>query len=165
MKYLNQVKVALFVTLTTCFLFNSSWAGSGKPKVSVRVHVQVDKGQMRAIPIQLSNPEQTIYLSQFSDVTERDIADVHIYSAPQSPGAKVQLDRRGTLSLDSVTTANLGRLMVIFVNERPVFAEVIKAPIKDGVISFENIYIDEADYLRKKYGKEKAPPSKVPQKQ
>ena len=165
MKYTNQVKVALFVTLTFCCLFNSSWAGSGKSQVSVRVHVQVDKGQMRAIPIQLSNPDQTIYLSQFSDVPEKDIADVHIYDGPISPGAKIQLDRRGSLSLESVTTANLGKLMVIFVNDRPVFVEPIKAPIKDGVISFENIYVDEADYLRKKYAKEKPAPTAEPKKQ
>ncbi|MDL5052315.1 hypothetical protein QQ056_01865 [Oscillatoria laete-virens NRMC-F 0139] len=152
---MNQVKLLLLLTglLLTSFILMK--AGSNKPPITVRVHVEVDRGQMRAIPIQLSNPPQTFLVSQFADVTEKDIASVHIYEGPNGPGAKVQLDHRGILALDTVTTANKGRLMVIIVNERPVAIERIEQPIKDGVISFESIYMEEADILRRQYGKKK----------
>ncbi len=133
--------------------FTGIYAGSNKPPITVRVYTQVEKGQARSIPIQLSNPDQTILISQFPDVTEKDIAFVHIYEGPNGPGAKVQLDHRGILALDTVTTANKGKIMVVIVNERPVLVETIQAPIRDGVFAFENIYMEEAAVLKKQYGK------------
>lgn len=142
----------LLATVVMIGSFNL-FAGSNKPKVSLRVHVQVDKGQIRAIPVELSNPQRVFYVSQFAEVTEKDIDSVHIYRGPFSLGAKVQLGAHGRLALETATTKSNGRLWVIFVNNRPVFIDVIDSPIKDGIIHFENISPEEAEDLIKEYNK------------
>ncbi|MDX2226602.1 MAG: hypothetical protein SFY92_05910 [Verrucomicrobiae bacterium] len=147
----------LFLTLACLFPFTPLLtAGSSPPPITFRVHRQVDQNAERAIPVQLSNPPEMIYAHRSSEISEKDISYVHVYQGPEAPGAKIQLDIHGRLVLETLTNANKGQYLIIFIDGKPLAAEPITKKITDGVLAVDNLTPEMVAVFKKHFAK-KAP--------
>jgi preprotein translocase subunit SecD len=115
-----------------------------KLQASFRVHLEVTDPRMahsiapiyRAQPVNL-NVEKTAFL------TEVNIADAKVVESQGVLAVVIQLERKGTWTLENYTSANPGRHYAIFsqwgekqTNTRWLAAPIISYRITDGMLSF-----------------------------
>ena len=106
--------------------------GSGpQPTLSFRIHTELTtvSAPGQAVPVTLFNPDQEIHISRFADLTENHVADVQ---RMPGGGVLVLFKQEGASLLDVATTNNQGRIMVVMVNGRVLYAPVIDAPLRKG---------------------------------
>ena len=116
-------------------------AGSSRPKISFRVHVQTsgnDFSNKQAFPVQLMRPMETVTLNAIPELTEADI--VHIDSWPsddqnQGLAVKLQFNPHGVNALSNMTIQDEGRVMVVFINGRVVYAPLIDTVLNNGQLT------------------------------
>jgi preprotein translocase subunit SecD len=115
-----------------------SFAGSSKPQVSFRIHVQTEgKGLStnQAFPIQLRQPEETIYVRAQPEVSEADLIAIEDWTAEDAGQAvQVQLNPRGQQALNALTLQHQGQALVIFLNGRVVYSAVIDVNLNRGTL-------------------------------
>lgn len=107
-----------------------TWAGGSKPQITFRIHVeQGGGGASQTIQVALTNPDQFVTIGRFAELSEN-----HVQSVLPTPdgGMLVAFNSTGARILENVTSTQMGRIMVVFLNGRAVYAPVIDLPIRSG---------------------------------
>lgn len=107
-------------------------AGSRRPQAAFRIHVQrVETGgsTSQLFQVALTNPDQVISVGRYADISENNIQS--LMPMPDG-GLMVAFDSPGTKLLESVTSTNMGRILVVFLNGRVVYAPEIDIPLRSG---------------------------------
>lgn len=125
--------IAIALLLFTCLIFtDASYAGGQKPKIMVRFHTEIGgsgSSKGNAIPLNLVNPSQQIWVNRLPEVSENDLAAV-----TQLPDGTtlIQLNTNGTRALEAATSTKQGKILVIIVNGRVVYAPQVDMVLRDG---------------------------------
>jgi preprotein translocase subunit SecD len=109
-------------------------AGSSRPQITFRVHVE--RGQSagssaQVMQIALTQPEQVITVGRYAELSETQVQSV--LPTPDG-GLMVLFNSTGTKILESATANNQGRVLVVFLNGRVVYAPLIDMPLRTGRI-------------------------------
>lgn len=131
--FLRFFSTALLLGLasTVCF------AGASRPKTMLRVHVQTTvQGApgTQSLPVTIINPTRQIMVRALPEVTERDIDRVESTEADSGLALRITFNEHGRTVLNTVTLENQGKIMVVFLNGRAIYAPVIDKVIADGVL-------------------------------
>ena len=121
-----------------CFLlglllltFSPARAGHTPPKVFLRVHVQTTgSGQsaQEATTISIPPNNEQIQIRTLPELTELDLVDAREDDA----GLHLQFNHAGTVNLDAVTAQNQGRILVVLLDGRVIYAPIIDQEIANG---------------------------------
>lgn len=114
-----------------------------KPSVSVRFYAEANAldGEAFAKPITLRFPERQAYVEKVPSINEHHIKGMYppFLAADGSWGAAFQLDNKGRIDLEVVSTERRGKSMVVFVvtklGAHQVIDMLIDKPIRDGIIT------------------------------
>jgi preprotein translocase subunit SecD len=122
----------------TCLLFGlmlttllPAQAGSSPPKVTLRIHVQVageGLSPQEATTIAVPPDGEEIQVRTLPEASERDLVEVQ----QDATGLHLQFNHVGTVNLNAVTAENQGRILVVMVDGRIIYAPVIDAQISKG---------------------------------
>lgn len=143
------MKFTAFVCWAVLLTAATLHAGSSRPEISLRVHVEAgsDVREKNSIAVALVDPEEVIRVERFAVVTENNLVRV---MGTSRGGALLQFDQTGRHSLEGVTSTQAGRTLVVFVNGRLVYAAVIDMAIRSGRLLIpENILPEEIASLQK----------------
>lgn len=142
-------------------------AAAGKPKATVRFHVEVNpnSGEPFVLSTQMPGEGQKVTLSKIPEISENDVVAIYPFPADDgTAGCAFKLDAHGKLALDTVSSQARGARMVGFVNNRPVTAMLIDRRISDGIITItRGLTPEDVLLLRKAFpvlGERKAPKGK-----
>ncbi len=113
-------------------------AGSKRrdPSIAVRFHAQVNTYDPTfAAEVKFGNPPKRIIVEKRPSIAERDIASFYPYKAADGTfSAVLQLDRHGSVVLQSLSTEKRGQVILAAVNARPVAMLAVDKTISDGII-------------------------------
>jgi preprotein translocase subunit SecD len=113
-------------------------AGASKPQVILRIHVQTEgKGlsSNQVFPVQLRQPEETIFVRAQPEISEADLIAVEDWAAEDSGQAvQVQFNSRGQQALNALTLQHQGQAMVIFLNGRVIYSALIDVNLSRGTL-------------------------------
>jgi hypothetical protein len=143
-------RVLLILLLGLCSL------GMGRKTLpfSIRFYTETTQGDSDSfsVPVTLLNGKQT-YIDQIAAVSERDIVAIYPYAvADGSGGCAFKLDDHGTMSLDSLSMAKRGTLLIATINGRQVADLLIDQRVTDGLVTIPGgIQTDEMKVILKKY--------------
>lgn len=118
-------------------IFLAGVAGSDPPKSTFRVHVQtVVQGApgTQVLAVTLINPTKQIMVRAQPELSERDIMSVESAPADSGVALKLTLSEHGRFVLSTLTTENQGKVLVVFLNGRVVYAPIIDRIIGDGFL-------------------------------
>jgi hypothetical protein len=122
--------------------------------LSIRFYTQTAQGDTDSFsaPVTLLNGQQT-YIDQIAGISERDIVAIYPFPvADGSGGCAYKLDDHGTMSLDSLSVAKKGTLLIATVNGRQVSDILIDQRVTDGVVTIPSgINTDEMKMILKRY--------------
>ena len=116
------------------------------PSIAIRFHAQVNTYDPTfAAEVKIGNPPRQIIVEKIPSIGERDIAAFYPYKAADgSFGAIFQLDRHGSVVLQSLSTEKRGLILLAAVNARPVMPLTVDKTINDGMIYIPSgLTIDE----------------------
>jgi len=117
-------------------------AGSDKPAMVLRLHLQnTDTADMsKLVPVALKNPDQVINVDKFAFLSEK-----YLYDAKRLQDGRtiIQFDNIGVSAMETTTSANLGKIMVVLFNGRVILAAVIDKPLRDGRLILPDISDEE----------------------
>jgi preprotein translocase subunit SecD len=116
-------------------LLSGAQAGGGKPPVSFRIHSQTNGeglSKNQAMPVVLDDPPETIQVNTLPDLSERDLVAVQARETQAGRQMWVKFNAHGTVVLNAVTTQSMGRIFVVFLNQKQIFAPVIDQRIGSG---------------------------------
>jgi preprotein translocase subunit SecD len=136
----------MLVIIGAVWMQNALWAGADKPVVVLRLHLQnldaTDTAQV--VPLPLRDPEQLIYVNKFAFLSEK-----YLHSARQLADGYVlvQFDNIGATALETTTSANLGKIMVVIFNGRIILAAIIDQPLREGRLLLPGITPEEFKQL------------------
>ena len=112
-----------------------------KSAINVRFHVEANArdGEPFAMPIKFKNPERDGFIERVPSLSERDISAVHPVAAPDGTfGCVFQLTTHGRLGLQTLSTQQRGKSLVVFTSTKSgvhqVIDMLIDKPITDGII-------------------------------
>lgn len=113
-------------------------AGASKPQVIFRIHVQTEGQGLssnQAFPVQLRQPEETIFVRAQPEISEADLVAVEDWTAEDSGQAvQVQFNPRGQQALNALTLQHQGQAMVVFLNGRVVYSALIDVNLNRGTL-------------------------------
>jgi hypothetical protein len=129
-------------------------AGSSKPPIFIRIHVEAPKGtpQNRVVPIALadgsSQQPEIIQVSKFAILSESNIK-----GAMRLPGggALLTFDATGSNALEVATSQNIGRTLVVICNGRVAYAPMIDVALRKGKMFVPRGITDEEFAILEKY--------------
>ncbi len=139
----------------------TGYGGGSKKKteIAVRFHAQADAndGEVFSSPLTIGDPPRDIFISKIPVVSENDITSVYTFPASDGTlGAYFRLDSHGRFSLEAITVAKKGGILVGMVNGRPATTLFIDKIIKDGVIGIPSgLTITEIELMEKEFNKKK----------
>jgi len=143
------MKISGFIGAAVLFMVATLHAGSSRPEISLRIHVEAgsEVREENSIAVGLVDPEEVIRVERFAVVTEKNLVRV---MGTSRGGALLQFDQAGRHSLEAVTSTQAGRTLVVFLNGRLVYAAVIDMPIRSGRFLIpENVLPEELVALEK----------------
>ena len=113
-----------------------------KPSVTVRFYAEANArdGEAFAKPITLHNPERQAYVEKVPSINEQNIEGMYPprQEADGSWSTAFQLDNKGRIDLEVVSTERRGSSMVVFVvtkqGAHQVIDMLIDKPVRDGII-------------------------------
>ena len=119
--------LALIILTSTHFLI----AGSQKPKFSFRVHVQAGDQirDERVVPVALVAPNEIIRVHKLPALTEKYIVDAMETS---NGGVILGFNQAGKHSLETVTSTEMGQILVVIMNGRVIYDAQIDMPMSSG---------------------------------
>lgn len=126
-----------------------------KPQTTFRVHVETEAEGVSttlAFPVTVFDPEETIYVKNPPELSERDVANVQFKPAANGVGMamKIILTEHGKDVFQRVTLENVGRVLVVFLNSRIVYAPEIDRMVKDGVLVIPSgVSLAESEQIKK----------------
>ncbi len=112
-------------------LFIPAHAGHSPPKVTLGVHVQTTgEGQsnLEASALRLPPNGDQILIRTMPECSERDIIDAQ----QDEQGLRIQFNHVGQVNLSAVTAQNQGRLLIVLIYGRVIYAPVIDTQITSG---------------------------------
>ncbi|HSI83169.1 MAG: hypothetical protein ACAI35_02425 [Candidatus Methylacidiphilales bacterium] len=126
----------LIVLLLLVSSLSPALAGSSPPKVVVRVHIQNMNKELKkqTFMVQLPDPPEQISVSTLPEASEKDVLNVTGKPTTNGFGAYIQFNRRGSVNLSATTAQNQGRILVVVINNRVVYAPVIDTVISNGIL-------------------------------
>jgi preprotein translocase subunit SecD len=130
-----------------------------KPEFTVRFHVETTGRDTDRFsqPVALKSPPRQSFVEKTPVISERQIAGVYIYPAPDGSFAAVfKLDGDGRIALESVTTQKRGRALVAYVGTKKGSHQVtdmmIDRPVLDGILVIQQgLTALEAEALKKQF--------------
>jgi hypothetical protein len=112
-----------------------------KPTVTVRFHIEANArdGEPFATPVKFRNPPREGFIERVPTLSERDIHAIFpVPAADGSFGCAFQFNKHGTFSLQTLSTQQRGRSLMVFVATKAgmhqVIDMIIDQPVKDGII-------------------------------
>lgn len=145
-----RYRLVIILLLGLCCL------GMGRKKLpfSIRFYTQTAMGDTDsfAAPVSLLNGQRT-YVDQIASISERDIVAIYPFPvADGTGGCAFKLDDHGTMSLDSLSVAKKGTILIATVNGRQVADIMIDQRVTDGVVTIPSgLTTDDMKTLLKKY--------------
>ncbi|MDE1169652.1 MAG: hypothetical protein PW734_00340 [Verrucomicrobium sp.] len=125
----------LFCAVWWLAAFAPAWAGAKPPSVSLRICLETEGAgsSNQSVPVQLQNPDQTVYVNPAPEASERDLVGAEAYSGPGGEqGALLHFNRHAAIALSSATMQHEGKILVVFLDGRIVYAPVIDAALSSG---------------------------------
>ncbi len=123
--------------VTLIWLVN--FAGSSRPHVTFRVHVQTESrglSSKQAFPVRLTHPDEAIMVNAIPEVSESDISDVESWpSDDEGLVLRVHFAPHGAQALSNATYQDQGKVMVVFLNGRLIYAPIIDMNISNGTLT------------------------------
>ena len=106
------------------------------PSIAVRFHAQVNTYDPTfATEVTLGNPPRKLIVEKIPSISERDIIAFYPFKASDGTfSAAIQLDRHGSVVLQSLSTEKRGLSIVAAINARPVALLAVDKTISDGII-------------------------------
>lgn len=126
------------------FLFG--FAGKTPPKSTLRIHVQTEnQGAMgtQIVPVTLYNPTKQIVVRAQPELSERDIATLESSPADVASAMRITFNDHGRIVLNTVTMENQGKILVVFLNGRVVYAPIIDKVVTDGTLIIPRGVVEE----------------------
>ncbi|MDD5262447.1 MAG: hypothetical protein PHD76_11435 [Methylacidiphilales bacterium] len=128
-------------------------AGSSKPGFVLRFYLQstTQTGSNWTL-VEVPDPPQTIAIEKYGFLSEK-----YIDKATLLPDGTtlIQFDSIGVNVLNTTTSANIGKIMVVVCNNRVIYAPVIDQPLTQGRIMLPGIQPEELKQLREYIEKHK----------
>jgi len=122
--------------------------------LSIRFYTEAAQGDTDSfsVPVTLLDG-RTAYVDQIAGISERDIVAIYPFPMPDgSGGCAFKLDDHGTMSLDSLSVAKKGTLLIATVNGRQVSDILIDQRVTDGVVTIPSgINTEEMKHILKRY--------------
>jgi preprotein translocase subunit SecD len=109
-------------------------AGSNRPQITFRIHVeraQAAGSSAQVMQVALTEPEQIITIGRYAELSETQVQSV--LPTPDG-GMMVIFNNVGAKILESTTANNQGRVLVVFLNGRVVYAPLIDMVLRTGRI-------------------------------
>ena len=135
-----------------------------KPETTVRFFTEANAQDTDrfAAPIILHNPPRQAYISYIPDVSERDVAAIYPFPAPDGTfGCAFKLDEHGKIALNTLSIERRGSSLVAFINARQVIDMTIDRVISDGIIVIQfGITPQEIELLKARFNILGQPPKK-----
>lgn len=120
----------------------SAFAGSQKPKVSVRFHPEVNPndGTSFAMPVKLHYLRRDAHLSRVPAMNEKQIKAIYPFPADDGTyGCHFQFDEQGRIRLETMSSEQLNTALVLFVStksgQHQVIDMLIDKPVTNGAIT------------------------------
>lgn len=130
-------------------------AGTSKPKLSIRFHLEANPNSGSSFTMQtvLPNSNRPVYLSKVCEISEKDVVAIFPFPADDgTQGCALKLDNHGRIALDLLSEQNHGATLVGFVNARLVTAMLIDRKVGDGIITIpRGLVPTEIEMMRKEY--------------
>jgi len=145
--FLKYSRILLFSLLfcTSCF------AGSKPPQLSLRIYTQTDSSGSpnSVIPVQLTQPDQQIFVSAIPEATEKDLIGV----APSpgesgTVGAILHFNAHAGMNLDAASTQGDGKILVVVLNGRVIYSPMIDTNLKNDLLIPRGISPQEYSLLQ-----------------
>ena len=108
-----------------------------KPRCTLRAHVEANSHDGPTFSTQFRSPTsgKNVVIQKMPTVSERDVTGFAPYQANDgSYGVLIQLDKHGTLALDSLSIERRGTMLFVFINGRLVTELRIDRRVSDGRI-------------------------------
>ena len=132
-----------WICFLTGFLFLAivpARAGHSPPKVTLRVHVQttgVGQSAQEATVIAIPPDGERIQVRTSPEVTENELIDVQ---QDASGIVHLQFNHVGQVNLNAVAAQNQGRILVVFIDGRIVYAPLIDQQIDNGELDIPSAH-------------------------
>jgi hypothetical protein len=128
--------------------------GPSKLPLSVRFYVQTspDDSESFAVPVTLLSGQRTA-VDDIAVISEHDIVAIFPFTAQDgSGGCAFKLDDHGTISLDSLSSAKRGTLLIATIDGQQLADIEIDQRVSDGIVTIPNgITTTEMKELLKRY--------------
>jgi hypothetical protein len=128
--------------------------GKKKPEFNIRFYTQTAQADTDSfsVPVTLLNGKK-VYIDQIASVSERDIVAVYPFPvADGSGGCALKLDDHGTMSLDSLSVAKKGTILIGTINGRQVADIMIDQRVTDGIVTIPSgLTTEEMKQILHKY--------------
>ena len=138
------------VIATLCWFGMPSGQAAGSkhrdPSIAIRFHAQVNTYDPTfAAQVKIGNPPRQIIVEKLPSISEHDIISFYPFKAADGTfAAAFQLDRHGSVVLQSLSTEKRGMIILAAVNTRPVVPLMVDKTIDDGIIYIPSgLTIDE----------------------
>lgn len=146
--------LASLAAVLACFI-----AMAKKPEFTVRFYAETTSQDTDrfAQPVNLKSPPRKAFVEKTPTISERQIAGVYTYPAPDGTYAAVfKLDGDGRIALESLTTQKRGRALVAYVGTKKgshqVAEMMIDRPVLDGIIVIQQgLTALEVEALKKQF--------------
>jgi len=131
---LRRTSILALILCTSAHLL---MAGSQKPQFSLRIHVQAGDQirDDRVVPIALIAPQEIIRVHKFPVLTEKNLVDA-IETA--NGGVILGFNQAGQHSLETVTSTEMGRILIVVLNGRIIYDAQIDMPMSSGRLLIPN---------------------------
>ncbi len=126
--------------LAACWAASPSGQAAGSkhrdPSIAIRFHAQVNTFDPTfAAQVKIGNPPRQLIVEKIPSLSERDIVGFYPFKASDGTfSAAFQLDRHGSIILQSLSTEKRGQSIVAAVNARPVALLAVDKTITDGIL-------------------------------
>jgi hypothetical protein len=131
------MRALAILSLSLCLFAPGVHASGSKPeKTTLTFHLEVDQSEGSKFVFPQNVAGETRYFSTSPSLGTDDIAAVQPFPEADgmSYGATVKLTQRGAGRLSALSGANVGRLLLVFINGRLVNALRVDQMINDGTI-------------------------------
>jgi len=128
--------------------------GQKKLPLSVRFYVQTSPNDSDsfAVPVTMLNGQRTA-IDEIAVISEHDVIAIYPFTAQDgSGGCAFKLDDHGTISLDSLSSAKRGTLLIATIDGQQLADIMIDQRVSDGVVTIPSgITTDQMKELLKRY--------------
>ncbi len=127
--------IALAIFAAACGAGLASVTQPGASKLELRL---IAPNEAEGFKVPTWDGKTTLLVEKRAPLTERDVSTVKLSKLPDgSPVVDVMFDQTAALTLEDITTKNVGKRMALLVNGKVVTAAIIKEKITGGVVALQ----------------------------